>query len=83
MATVPFVHRSRYGSFDSICTKCYKTIANEDVESDLAQLESSHQCSGLDLAYLVHPEAVRPTSPKRRLLDGTMPFTRKPSASHR
>jgi hypothetical protein len=71
-----FIHRSRSGSFEAICTKCYRTIANESIESNLAQREADHQCAGMELASLVHPEQPENAHPKRSL--ATRPDTNQP-----
>jgi hypothetical protein len=42
-----FVHRqNRDGSFDSICTNCFQTVANKKVEAELEQIERDHICEG-------------------------------------
>jgi len=41
----PFAHRrNRDASFDSICTKCFRTIASEDSEGKLFAREERHSC---------------------------------------
>jgi hypothetical protein len=41
-----FVRRvNRDGSVDSICTRCYVTVANGN-DSDLERAEATHQCRG-------------------------------------
>lgn len=43
----PFPHRhNRDGSWDSICRKCYLTVANAPTEAELAEPESRHKCHG-------------------------------------
>lgn len=43
---VSFARRQNHdSSVDSICTKCYQTIASAENESGLAALEQSHHCS--------------------------------------
>ena len=49
-----FVHREIYRTVDSICTKCFLTVANADREEDLAQIEAAHTCNELDRSPLVH-----------------------------
>jgi hypothetical protein len=46
METLPsFAHRrNRYGSHDSICTKCYATAASAGSEELLSSSESAHVC---------------------------------------
>jgi hypothetical protein len=40
-----FTHRVRAdGSFDSICHKCFATVANEKQEESLFAKEDSHKC---------------------------------------
>jgi hypothetical protein len=42
-----FVHRhNRNGRSDSICTRCYQTIAKEREENDLNAFEEAHVCAG-------------------------------------
>jgi hypothetical protein len=42
---ISFAHRlNRDSSVDSICTRCYKTVANEKNESILLSAESAHRC---------------------------------------
>jgi hypothetical protein len=50
-----FMHRLRIGSVDSICTKCERTIASAETESELGQLERIHQCEGFDSAASINP----------------------------
>jgi len=41
----PFPHRRNPdGSFDSICRKCFRTVATRRNEADLAQAEREHVC---------------------------------------
>jgi hypothetical protein len=66
---VPFIHRLRSGTVDSICTRCYRTIAKETREDDLAKHEWAHHCDGLDFLGLLHPDilqAANPAQPKSR-----------------
>jgi hypothetical protein len=47
----PFPHRRNPdGSFDSICPKCFRTVATRRDEADLAQAERDHVCEddGID-----------------------------------
>jgi hypothetical protein len=40
-----FMHKpSAGGTFDSICRKCYATVANEKHEENLVSSESGHDC---------------------------------------
>jgi len=42
---ISFARRHNHDlSIDSICTKCYQTIASADSVSDLAAAEESHLC---------------------------------------
>jgi len=42
---ISFAHRlNRDSSVDSICTKCYQTIANDTNESTLESAENDHRC---------------------------------------
>ena len=42
---VSFARRQNHdSSIDSICTKCYQTIANSDNADELAAREENHQC---------------------------------------
>ena len=51
-----FPHRLRSdGTFDSICTACFKTIAASKDESELLEAERTHICLGLDLDGIFHP----------------------------
>jgi hypothetical protein len=36
--------RNKDGSFDSICTACFATIAQASAEADLAECEKVHVC---------------------------------------
>jgi hypothetical protein len=53
-ATAPFLHPKRVGEIDSLCTKCYLTIANAETMEELTAAESAHISGGLKLAKLVH-----------------------------
>lgn len=53
-----FAHRSRVdGTVDSICLSCYQTVAATTKESDRDAQEAGHQCEGVNLDTLLHPEA--------------------------
>jgi hypothetical protein len=46
----PFQHRDNEdGSFDSICTRCFLTVAGADEEDQLASHEAIHVCSPIRL----------------------------------
>jgi hypothetical protein len=52
-----FVHRCNFDkSYESICTKCYVTVAKADLEADLRRFEDAHICSAVDLGSILHPE---------------------------
>lgn len=45
LAFLPFAHRKNSdASIDSICTKCFQTVATEDNESKLTAYEEHHLC---------------------------------------
>ena len=42
---IPFTRRwNRDSSIDSICTKCFRTIASSNSEDELADRENKHVC---------------------------------------
>jgi hypothetical protein len=42
-----FPHRrNQDGTYDSICSSCFMTIATREVEAELAQDEAAHSCNG-------------------------------------
>ena len=47
---IPFYsHRqNRDGSFDSICPRCFRTIAREKTESALRPKEETHDCDFME-----------------------------------
>ncbi len=50
---VRFPHRTNAnGSFDSICTNCFETVARSFFEPDLTLLEQTHVCRQSDLIRL-------------------------------
>ena len=54
-----FPHRrNRDGSFDSICKRCFQTIASCMSETALAAAEKEHMCEGPPLLHSL--AAVRP-----------------------
>ena len=56
MEHAQFPHRVNHdGTYDSICRMCYRTIAHEVREADLADFEASHVCSELDLVVRNKP----------------------------
>jgi hypothetical protein len=49
LAEPQFLHRlNRDGTFDSICTRCIKTIASHYSEPPLTVFEQRHKCEGLE-----------------------------------
>ena len=55
VSTFPHRHNPD-GSHDSICTRCFVTIAKTPLEADLEELEKAHVCEGLDLTTLFYPQ---------------------------
>jgi hypothetical protein len=51
MAGFPHRH-NKDGTFDSICPRCYKTVANGQSEVNLAIAEMQHTCHPLELLQL-------------------------------
>jgi hypothetical protein len=50
--TCPFPHRhNRDGSYDSICLKCYATVASFRDEAELAAPERDHSCEPVRLSH--------------------------------
>jgi hypothetical protein len=50
-----FSHRhNRDGSHDSICVKCFATIATERIEEMLAESEQKHVCRWNPMLYTKH-----------------------------
>ena len=50
-----FPHRRNpNGSFDSICTQCFRTIATAPAEDELHAAESAHDCMGYDSFEIMH-----------------------------
>lgn len=55
-----FPHRHKPdGTIDSICLRCFRTIATVRQESDLRNAEENHLCSASDLGHISHPFANR------------------------
>jgi hypothetical protein len=48
--------RNADGTFDLICPKCYLTIVRNAQESDLEATEKAHDCQGLSLDRVLHPQ---------------------------
>ena len=65
MESSKFAHRPQAdGMVDSICLRCYLTIAVTMNESDREAQEAEHVCEGIELALLPSPE--RPEVPQIR-----------------
>ena len=48
-----FHHRhNKYGSHDSICLVCFRTVASVEHEWELALLESVHVCDPVNLYWI-------------------------------
>ena len=46
-----FPHRKNADqTFDAICPKCFQTISNQKLETDLKQSEADHSCPGNSIA---------------------------------
>ena len=59
----PFPHRQNPdGSFDSICPKCFRTVATRQNEADLAQAERDHVCED-DAIEFTPPHPAKENSP--------------------
>jgi hypothetical protein len=60
-ARIPFYpHRqNRDGSFDSICLKCFATVARAKVVTELKSYETKHIC---DEAFLAERGVLRPST---------------------
>lgn len=51
-----FPHKQNPDStFDSICTKCFTTLATSSKEADLKAAEDAHVCPGFDFGRVMHP----------------------------
>jgi len=58
-ASKPFLHHHNQngGLWESICARCFRTIAKSELVSDLLKAERSHICEGFSLDYLDYPQA--------------------------
>jgi hypothetical protein len=57
-----FAHRRLpSGTVDSICLKCYKTVAITRDEVDQKAQEAAHICTGLNMAELLEPPTPKRT----------------------
>jgi hypothetical protein len=45
------------GSIDSICTKCFRTVANGQTEAYLLEQEKHHSCRVRDLHHIQHHQS--------------------------
>jgi hypothetical protein len=62
-ALAAFLHPKHGGKVDSLCTKCYLTIATAETVEELVAPESAHLCEGMKLGALVRrgePTSTRP-----------------------
>jgi hypothetical protein len=51
-----FPHRENPdGTYDSICGRCFKTVAIGVKQADLKQAEEDHICNGFELARVLRP----------------------------
>jgi hypothetical protein len=54
MERTSFPHRRNSdGSFDSICTQCFRTIATANAEAELQAAERAHDCKGFYLGEVI------------------------------
>jgi hypothetical protein len=54
----PYLHRAnRDGTFDSICIRCFVTVATAVTEFRLAEPESSHRCLPSSLSQRDRPQS--------------------------
>lgn len=75
MADAPFPHRKNAdGTYDSICNRCFATIATEHDQDDLLAQEAGHVCKEEDLLRIQQPEVwlqekfgTQPAVPAREL----------------
>jgi hypothetical protein len=74
-----FAHRCNAGSVvDSICLKCYQTVARTTDPTDRQAQEAAHQCEGYDLAALLRPGEPGGGTKQSRHVDS--PSTSQPSS---
>jgi hypothetical protein len=63
-----FPHRRNHdGTFDSICFRCFATVAKEKNEVELKKSEEAHECSGPALAVVFHSKELSAQSYARRI----------------
>ena len=56
--------RNNDSTIDSICKRCYQTIANEESEASLEFAEKGHACDLNGEYCLTHPESEHDSSPR-------------------
>ena len=64
LRTLEFTHRSNgNGSMDSICSRCYETVATSMWEAELERAEEDHKCQriGLRMFEMTHKAPFRET----------------------
>ena len=55
--STPFAHRENPdGTYDSICRRCYSTVASEHDQDDLLSQEAEHICDEDTVERLEHPD---------------------------
>jgi hypothetical protein len=54
------------GSFESICSQCFVTVATSLIEARLQRAESEHECKGFDLRRMYWTEHERQPNRERR-----------------
>jgi hypothetical protein len=60
---IDFAHRRNdNGTTDSICLKCFRTIATKRTKAELVDSEAAHECGGFNLAFTLYPEDQSPRS---------------------
>jgi len=71
VAHATFPHRRNpNGTFDSICTQCFRTIATAATEADLKTSDIVHNCFGFDLGGIMRgaERERRPNRPRQSSL---------------
>ncbi len=65
-----FSHRpNNDGSVDSICLRCFRTIASNNKGRSIAMMESQHECDPVDLMRFEHLEIEKKRQTER--IDGS------------
>ncbi len=50
-----FAHRhNQDGTWDSICSKCFRIVDNSADESNMVEQENAHKCEGFSLARMFY-----------------------------